>query len=285
LPNQTAPMLIQKVQYNLMLWDNLLQASSGSLNPSKCVWFYFNWKQDAHGTIKIMVPPMHTQPILIHTAPNQSSPICLLQPHEAHHYLGVQFTTDSNCKAKLSLFQQCNTKFINLLQQCPFPHCNIHVIYKQCYLPTISYPLPATTMPPNKLYQLQSPATSVFLTKLGYPHTFPHNVTYAASNQGGIGLQHLGHKQGVQKCLQILKHLCAKTTIGQVYVITLNHYQLTSRLSQLILKDTQLLPWSMACWVDQLRAFLHTIKGQIHLSNPWHPPAHHKHDCSLWMMY
>jgi len=82
LPNQTTPMPIQKVQYNLTLWNELLQASGGSLNPSKCVWFYFNWKQDAHGTVKIVAPPSTSKPIEIHTAPNQSSPIRLLQPHE-----------------------------------------------------------------------------------------------------------------------------------------------------------------------------------------------------------
>jgi len=30
-------------QSNLTLWNNLLQASGGILNPSKCVWFQFNW--------------------------------------------------------------------------------------------------------------------------------------------------------------------------------------------------------------------------------------------------
>jgi len=248
------------------------------LNPSKCIWFYFNWKQDARGTVKIAAPPPTTQPLVINTAPNQSSPIRLLQPHEAHRYLGVQFTMDGNCKAELTLFQQCNTKFINLLQQCPFPQRDISVTYKQCYLPTVSYPLPATTMPPNKLYQLQIPATSVFLTKMGYPHTFPRAVTYAVSKCGGIGFRHLGHVQGLQKCLQILKHLRANTAIGQVYTITLNHYQLMSGLSQPIPEDTQPIHWSTAHWVDQLRAFLHVIKGQIRLSNSWLPPVRHKHD-------
>jgi len=277
-PTQTTPTPIQKVQYNLTLWNDLLQASGGSLNPSKCVWFYFNWTQDARGTNKIVAPPTHSQPITIQTAPDQSTPIRLLQPHEAHRYLGVQFTTDGNCKAELTLFQQRNTKFINLLQQCPFPHKDIHVIYKQCYLPTVSYPLPATTMPTTTLYRLQSPATSVFLTKLGYPRTFPRAVTYAASERGGLGFRHLGHEQGVQKCLQILKHLRAKTTISQVYEITLNHYQLTSGLSQPILEDTRPILWSTARWVNQLREYLHTIKGQIRLRNPWHPPARREHD-------
>jgi len=245
-PNHSRPSPIQKVQYNLSLWNDLLQASGGSLNPSKCVWFYFNWKQDARGTNKIVAPTTTAPSIQIHTAHDQATPICLLQPHEAHRYLGVQFTTDGNCKAELALFQQRNTKFINLLQQCPFPHRDIHVIYKQCYLPTVSYPLPATTMPPTKLYQLQSPATSIFLTKLGYPRTFPRAVTYAASDRGGLGFRHLGHEQGVQKCLQILKHIRAKTTIGRAYEITLHHYQLTSGLSQPILENTRPIPWSVA---------------------------------------
>jgi len=60
-PNQTALTPIQKVQYNLSLWNDLLQASGGSLNLSKCVWFYFNWKQDAQGTIKIVAPPTNSQ--------------------------------------------------------------------------------------------------------------------------------------------------------------------------------------------------------------------------------
>jgi len=34
----------------------------------------------------------------------------------------------------------------------------------------------------------------------------------------------------------------------------------------------------MAPWVNQICAFLHTIQGQIQLSNPWHPPAHCEHD-------
>jgi len=277
-PTQDAPTPIQKVQYNLTLWNELLQASGGSLNPSKCVWFYFNWKQDTRGTVKIVPPPPTTQHITIQTAPNQTAPIRLLQPHEAHRYLGVQFTTDGNCNAELALFQQRNAKFLNLLQQCPFPQRDIQVIYKQCYLPTVSYPLPATTMPPTKLYRLQSPATSVFLTKMGYPRTFPCAVTYAASDRGGIGFRHLGHEQGLQKCIQILKHIRANTTIGHAYKITLNHYQLMSGLSQPILEDTRPLHWSTARWVNQLRAFLHGIKGQIHLCRPWLPTARREND-------
>jgi len=35
--------VVATAQNNLTLWNNLLQASGGILNPSKCVWFQFNW--------------------------------------------------------------------------------------------------------------------------------------------------------------------------------------------------------------------------------------------------
>jgi len=95
----------------------------------------------------------------------------------------LQFTTDGNCKAELNLFQQCNSKFIVLLQQCPFLYQDVQVIYKQCYP---CYPLPATIMPPDKLYKLQSLATAIFFTKLGYPRTFPQVITHASGDRGSL---------------------------------------------------------------------------------------------------
>jgi len=269
---------IQTMQNNLTIWNELLQASVGELNPSKCIWFCFHWKLDACDMAKIIAPPAHVQPLQISTELNHSVPIWQLQPQEAHCYLGVQFTMDGNCREELSLFQQCNSKFIKLLQQCPFPHWDIQVIYKQYYLLTVSYPLPATTMPPDQLYKLQGPATSIFLTKMRYPWTFPWAITYAASDQGGLDFCHLGHKQGMQKCLQLLKHIHTKTTIGKVYQVTHGHYQLMSGLSHPILKDTHPIPWSTVCWVDQLHKFLHTIQGSILLDNLWHPPPCCTHD-------
>jgi len=150
----------------------------------------------------------------------------------------VQITLGGDYMAELCLFQECNDRFVRLLHQCPFSHNDIMVIYKQCYLPTVSYPLPATFMPTTKLYKLQGPATVVFLSKMGYPRMFPRAVIYAASNQGGISLRHLGHEQGIQKCLQIIKHIWTNTNSGQAYQIIIQHYQLMSGFSQPMLQDT-----------------------------------------------
>jgi len=93
-------------------------------------------------------------------------------------------------------------------------------------------------MPTARLYKIQSPATSIFLTKLGYPRTFPRAITYASPDCGGVGFLHLGHEQGIQKVLQLINHLRTNTGIGTVYRIVLQHYQLLAGLQSSILEDT-----------------------------------------------
>jgi len=260
---------IHTAQHNLNIWNDLLQASRGELITSKCIWFHFFWQTNNHSTVSIAVPLDDTPPITLSVHHEPPVPIKRLTPSEAHCYLGIQLTTNGNYMAEMELFCQQNECFVRLLHQCPFSYSDVTGIYKQCYLPTISYPLPATSIPAQKLRKLQSPATSIFLTKMGYPCTFLRAVAYAASDCGGIGFHHLGHEQGVQKCMQLIKHVRSKTSTGTVISVTLQHYQLMSGLSHSILQDTRPLPWSAMPWTDTLCSFLHTINDQIILEDPW----------------
>jgi len=51
---------VATLQSNINLWHNLLQASGGVLNPSKCVWLCFNWQIGTSGRPKIIPPPAST---------------------------------------------------------------------------------------------------------------------------------------------------------------------------------------------------------------------------------
>jgi len=155
-------------------------------------------------------------------------------------------------------------------------HKEICTIYKQYYLPTMSYPLPATHIPPQQLYTTQSSATTVFLTKLGYPQMFPRSVVY--TSHGGMGFWHLGYKQGVQKCLQLVKQMRAGTSMGQVSKIILEHYQLMAGLLMPVLKDTRRLLWSNSTWFDTVRQYLHGINGKIVMDSPWLPIQRRVHN-------
>jgi len=131
----------------------------------------------------------HQQPVPIHH----------LAPSDAHRYLGVYLTTDDNHNKEYQMFQQQNNTYTMLLQQCPFSQADIGVIYMQCYLPTVSYLLPATFIPPAKLYKAQGKVASLSIAKLSYPHSFPRAIAYANIEHSRLGLCHLGVEQGLQK--------------------------------------------------------------------------------------
>jgi len=166
--------------------------------------------------------------------------------------------------------QECNQTYVKLVQQCPFTHHKVRVIYKQCFLPTVTYPLLATSIPPDKLYKEQRTSTAIFISKMGYPQSFPLAITFAMSNKGSIGLWHLGNKQSVQKLLQLLKHLQTNMSNGNVYKITIQTNQLMSGILKPILEDTCSIPWSTTLWIDKVQNYLRLINGQIILDNPWH---------------
>jgi len=146
-----------------------------------------------------------------------------------------------------------------------------HILH---HLPTNdkTYPLPATTLPKSILDKAQSKTTTVILSKMGYNKNMPKAIVYAPSSHRGLRLKHLHTKQGLQKALQVLKHLCAQTVTGNLIATTLQAYQIQAGLEQPILEDTRPLPWMNSCWISTLRHFLQTIQGTIHLKNPWTIP-------------
>jgi len=104
---------------------------------------------------------------------------------------------------------------------------------------------------------------------------------YAPRTRGGLGFCHLSAEQGAQKALQVLKHLRADTTMGKVYQLLINHYQLNAGFSTPVLENTTAIPWSTAYWVDTLRRYLHQIGGQILLQQAWSPKPRRSNDQSI----
>jgi len=83
------------------------------------------------------------------------------------------------------------------LQRTPLSQQEAKVIYRQCYLPKVTYPLPATTMPPGAIYKTQAAVSTLFLNKMGYPcHTLPA-VVYTPASVRGLDFHHLRYEQGI----------------------------------------------------------------------------------------
>jgi len=92
-----------------------------------------------------------------------------LNPTTANRYLGVQMSMNGNCNKELKILKERNENFIQMLIHSHFTQQETRTIYQQCYLPTVTYPPPATTMPVDHIQKSQKQVTTAFLLKIGYP--------------------------------------------------------------------------------------------------------------------
>jgi len=100
---------------------------------------------------------------------------------------------------------------------------------------------------------------------------FPWAAVYAPREVGGLGFRHLGHEQGVQHVLQLLKQLRTTSLNGQLYRAVIDACQIWARCTKPILEYTDTLAWCPNGWMTTTRQFLHSINAMIVLQQPWVP--------------
>jgi len=108
---RTSNELLQTIQTNLNLWNNLLEASGGALNPTKCTWAHFQW-QTHHSLLALQPHPdkPETPQILLSHLGNNPQLLIKLLPHTPYHYLGVYLTMNGDWKKELQVLQLINSR-------------------------------------------------------------------------------------------------------------------------------------------------------------------------------
>jgi len=80
--------LVHATQSQVQWWNELIQASGGALNPTKCCCMVHTWTPDKFGILRPAPPPTDSIHIAIMMDPN-SRRLPVLLPHEGTHYLGL----------------------------------------------------------------------------------------------------------------------------------------------------------------------------------------------------
>jgi len=117
-------LLIPDAQCNVDLWQGIILASGGTLNPSKCSWTPFLWSFNNQFGNPTLLNPLDCPSNCI-TALKRARDQHILhcnKPQDTIRLLGVHITTDGNYVKELSvLCQQQN-------QYCAFLH---HTLLRQ----------------------------------------------------------------------------------------------------------------------------------------------------------
>jgi len=214
---------LSMAQADINQWHGILWATGGKLNAKKSFWSNVNFNYNKHGNPHIrQCEP--TDPQLYLTNPDRTQAIlCSTKPHKGICHLGVNISMNGNHKAEEHiLIKHCHL-FQKVFSQCPLTRAEVEVTYKTIFLLTITYPFPATFLSKTILEKAQSLTMPLILSKLSYNQNMPKSVVYTPTSHGRLGLCHLHTEQGLQKILQTMKHIRARTSLGTLRLSLIKH--------------------------------------------------------------
>lgn len=280
----TVPALLGNMQRNAQLWSNLLGASGGALELSKCSSHVVSWQFASQGDPVLRNPrqlipnpvpvtDMHTQ---------EAHHMHFLSPYEAHktlgHYkepAGTQHSQFLNLKRK----SDTSTEF---LWKCQLTHLEAWTYYYACYLPSIGYPLSCSSLSRKQLDRIQLRAMSILVAKCGYNRNTKKAILYGPMEYGGASFRPLYVQQGVGQVTSFLRHWRQKSTTGSLLRCALAWTQMTAGTSYSIFQNVHaVLPHLESKWLASIRLFLATIDATMVLDDSSIPPLQRVHDFYL----
>ncbi|KAI2488657.1 hypothetical protein MHU86_25711 [Fragilaria crotonensis] len=268
--------LLHKTRTNMDAWSNLLTASGGALEMSKCSSHVLQWKFSMQGAPVLVSGTTEEQALL--TVPDTNSSgvpqaITVLSPYTAHktpgHYkepAGIQITQGK----RLRELREANTKF---LWTCPLSRQEAWTYYFACFLPSVCYPLPpCSSLTKANLELIQQKSLAIIIARCGFNWNTKREMIYGPRKLGGANFRHLYHQQGLGQIKLFLTLWQDKTQARKLLRIALRWFQHAVGTSVSILDDVHTpLPQLISKWIKSFREFLASIKASIHLNEPGAP--------------
>ena len=249
-------------------WEELLYASGGALELSKCFYYLIHWKFDKNGNAKI--DDSDLQPIRIRNSTNgQIVDIKQLKCNEAHRTLGVKISPSCSMKEELQRLRAISQKFTAQTTAATLTRSQARKAYQSIYLGRIQYGITASTLKKQDYHDIQSPAIRALLPKLGYNRNTPTPVVYGPIDQGGMGIQDLYALQGAKKTMTVIENSRSNTSVGKMINITLNWTQQQMGVSFDILKEPgkRVPPSAGDQWFRGVREFLQHSECQLDIAS------------------
>ena len=281
-PDATPEELHNCIQMHASNWEQLLYATGGRLEISKCATIPIIWKQNRRGlpTIKPIQELNLNIHITDHTTGNQT-PLPIHTSTQPYKYLGVHIRPDGDPTAQYQALMKKSQQHANVIAACPLNRYAAHLFYFTVSLPGLTYSLPASTLTDYQLRQIQKPLITATLSKMGYRRNIPRTVVFAPIRFGGLGLRHLYTEQGLQQIQRLLAHLRSHSTLGKTFLFHIRWYQLVTGLSSSVLLDTRKIAGTRSTWITSLRKFMASSQLTIRLAFPFTIPPIRDNDTHL----
>lgn len=262
--------LLQVMQQDAQLWRDLLFVSGGEFSHIKCSYHVTKFIFSDSGE-----PALDTTddlPTININISGTPTPIKKLSPYSTHKTLGCHVAPSGNNGLKI-MKKKSNTLAL-MLNMSDCTHRESWTFYISIYLTSITYSLSITKFSEKECEQLQSRATTLLLSKLGYNQMTARPLVYGPLSYGGFGMHHLFGEQGYLSLKMFIKFWRYDNKIGSLLRTNYQWLQIVAGVSfSLLARPNVDLPYLESKWLANIRKFLGKLKDHCTWMHPFQSPC------------
>jgi hypothetical protein len=117
-------------------------------------------------------------------------------PEEGHITLSFQICGDGKCTAQKIAMKEKAFLFGKSIRSSTMWRGEIGMAYNACYMPSLGYGTPVTTLTKQDCEKIKKPVVNDILPKMCIARSAPRAVIFGTAQFGGLGLTHLAAMQG-----------------------------------------------------------------------------------------
>jgi hypothetical protein len=235
--NNNIIQLCNHLTYDMTIWNELLEASGGKLELSKCFYYVLSWKFDKEGNgLPMSIAEQRAQhivPIVMTESNNPSISILQKEVNEAHKTLGCYKAIDGNEDAQIK-----------------------NMAYKAIYIPSMRYGLPACFLSLEAIDDIQKSTLEKFLPFMGYDHGFPRALSHGPLKMGGCEIPHFFTEIMGLKVESKIAHIGSNSVLGKSIRININYIQLICGLEHPLFSSRDDIGYVDSNWITHLRTYI-----------------------------
>jgi len=212
--------IVPDTQAALDCWVGTLAATGGAINPKKSYWYLLDFQWTGHTWT---YRPASTMPgeLSAYNSQGDRETLQRLEAHQAERTLGIHMAADGNMTDQIQVLLEKAADYCD-------EHCKGNALtlneswlsFTHTIRKSITYPVPATTIPKSSWDKIQSTLHQVALPQSGFVRTFPLAVLYAPLKYQGMGLIHFWYDQELTHLQDYVEQINLGTPCGHRYQIS-----------------------------------------------------------------
>jgi exonuclease III len=281
----TLPTILYKLRHNAQAWSNILGASGGALELSKCSCHLMVWNFTERGDPVLVSTRQSLQHPAEVTDPvtNTVHALTFLSPHTAHKTLGHYKEPAGTQMEQFRQLRVKSDKSTEFIWKCHLTPKEAWTYYYACYLPSIGYPLSCSSLTYAQLDRVQRTAMTIIIARCGYNRNTKREIIYGPMSYGGANFRHLYMHQGVGQLTMFMRHWRQPHTIpGKLLKCAVAWNQMSAGTSYSIFQRVyEELPHLDSKWLASMRSFMSEIDASMDLADHGVPPLQRTKDSHI----